>query len=419
MARARLSPWLALLRPGDVLMLALAVGLALASFVWLWRDGVAEGRPRGPEPPAFCIQRGFADFLTSLSDEEVVRCESEGLASRLSALPHAPRDLVELAQNLLEIAQLPEPVHKDKLARLDKQRSVSERKQSEIEALLSLVAPLAARAERVVDVGSGRGHFTRIAAEVFDRDAIGIERVPERVVTAERLGAGTRATFVLLDATNQALGLQARDLAIGLHACGALGDRLILEASEARCDVVLVSCCLQKIPPPARQPSSRAARAAGFVLSKESLGLSNLTARKQGVETTLEETMDARRKRWALTRLLRHRGLTVQPGEEMRGLNRRLAHRPFADLVQRALTRRDLTPASVAEIEEHDRQGSLEFDKMRRFSLPRAMLARALEVTVALDRATSLEECGYAASVVEICSLDVTPRNLATIASAH
>ena len=32
----------ALLRPGDVLMLALAVGLALASFVWLWRDGVAE-----------------------------------------------------------------------------------------------------------------------------------------------------------------------------------------------------------------------------------------------------------------------------------------------------------------------------------------------------------------------------------------
>ena len=42
MARARLSPWLALLRDGDVLMLALAVGLALASFVWLWRDGVAE-----------------------------------------------------------------------------------------------------------------------------------------------------------------------------------------------------------------------------------------------------------------------------------------------------------------------------------------------------------------------------------------
>lgn len=380
---------------------------------------IAEGRPRGPEPPAFCIQRGFVDFLTSLSAEEVLLCESEGLANRLSALTDAPPSLVELGQNLLEISRFPERVLEDKPARLDKQRSVSDRKHSEIEALLHLVAPLAERAERVVDVGAGRGHFTRIAADVFDREAIGIERVPERVVTAERLGAGTRATFVLLDATNQALGLQTRDLAIGLHACGALGDRLIIEASEARCDVVLVSCCLQKIPPPARLPSSSVAKAAGFVLSKETLGLSNLTARKQGVETSLEETMDARRKRWALTRLLQHRGLTVQPGEEMRGLNRRLAHRPFAELVERALARRDLAPASALEIEEHDRQGSVEFDKMRRFSLPRTMLARALEVTVALDRATLLEERGYAARVVEICSLDVTPRNLATIASTH
>lgn len=379
---------------------------------------IAEGRPRGPEPPAFCVQRGFTDFLASLSNEELARCEAEGLATRLSALDGAPPTLVELGKNIQEITCLPETVHEDKPDRLDKQRSISARKQSEIEALLSLVAPLAARAERVVDVGSGRGHFTRIAAEVFDRDAVGIERVPERVLTAERLGAGTRATFLLFDATNQTLGLRTHDLAIGLHACGALGDRLIIEACAARCDVVLVSCCLQKIPTASRLPSSRAARAAGFVVSKETLGLSNLMARARGVETTLGETMDARRKRWALTRLLHHRGVSVQPGEEMRGLNRRLAHRPFAELVQKALAQRDLEPASPAEIEEHDRRGTIEFDKMRRFSLPRAMLARALEVTVALDRAALLEEQGYEARVVEICDLDVTPRNLATIASA-
>ena len=378
---------------------------------------IAADRPRGPEPPQFCETRGFTEFLASLSHDELLRCESEGLAVRLSGLEGAPPALVELGRNLLDVAHLPARVQKDKPPPIGKQRSVSERKQNEIEALLAVVAPLAERANRVVDVGAGRGHFTRIAAEVFDRDTVGIERVPERVTTAERLGAGTRASFLLLDATHEALGLRAGDLAIGLHACGGLGDRLIVEAIDAPCNVVLVSCCLQKIDTPVRLPSSRAARAAGLVLSKETLGLSNLTSRRQGVESTLSETMDARRKRWALTRLLRHRGIPVQPGEEMRGLNRRFAHRSFSDLVQKALTQRDLTPASPTEVAEHDHWGTIEFDRMRRFSLPRSMLARALEVTVAFDRATLLEEHGYDVQVVEIYDLDVTPRNLATIAS--
>jgi SAM-dependent methyltransferase len=378
---------------------------------------IAADRPRGPEPPRFCETRGFTDFLASLSDDELKRCESEGLAERLSVLDGAPPTLVELGRNLLDVAHLPARVQKDKLSRIGKQRAVSQRKQSEIEALLAVVAPLAERANRVVDVGAGHGHFTRIAAEFFDRDAVGIERVPERVTTAERLGAGTRASFLLLDATHEALGLRAGDLAIGLHACGGLGDRLIVEAIEARCNVVLVSCCLQKIDTAVRLPSSQAATAAGLVLSRETLGLSNLTSRQQGVESTLGETMDARRKRWALTRLLRHRGITVKPGEEMRGINRRFAHRTFPELVQKALVQRELTPASLAEIAEHDHFGTIEFDRMRRFSLPRSMLARALEVTVAFDRATLLEERGYDVRVVEIYDIEVTPRNLATIAS--
>jgi hypothetical protein len=100
----------------------------------------------------------------------------------------------------------------------------------------------------------------------------------------------------------------------------------------------------------------------------------------------------------------------------MRGLNRRLAHRPFSDLVERALSLRGLEPASPHEIAEHERMGSIEFGRMRRFALPRAMMARPLEVTVAFDRATLLEEQGYQAQVTEVFEMDVTPRNLATIA---
>lgn len=379
---------------------------------------IAAERPRGSKAPSFCETRGYTDFLAALPEDELARCETEGLGARLSELRDAPRPLVELAQRLTEVTRLPKKVYQDNILRIDKPRSVSQRKQSEIESLLGIVAPLAQRAERVVDVGAGRGHFTRIAAEVFDRDAVGIDRVPERVTTAERLAAGTRARFVLLDATNQTLGLRAHDLAIGLHACGGLGDRLILDASDVRCDVVLVSCCLQKISSLVRQPSSRIATDAGFVLSKEVLGLSNLVARQQGVETTLRETMESRRRRWSLVRLLEHRGIDVPHGQEMRGLNRRWAHRPFAQLVEQALLRRGLSPATPNELAEHEQWGSVEFNRMRRFSLPRAMLARALEVAVALDRATLLEERGYDVQLAELCDVDVTPRNLAIIGTA-
>lgn len=378
---------------------------------------IAAERPRSAEPPAFCQARDFTAFLAGLSAEELARCETEGLAQRLPALENAPPNLAQLAQDLLEVTHLPRQVSFDKPAAIGKRRSVSVRKQSEIEALLALVAPLATRAKRVLDIGAGRGHFTRIAAEMFDRDVVGIERVPERVDTAERLGAGTRASFILRDATHEALGLEARDLAIGLHACGALGDRLVTEAAEKSADVALVSCCLQKIAGPYRLPFSRQATTAGLRLSKETLGLSNLFSRQQGVESTLDETMDARRKRWALGRLLRARGIPVQLGEEMRGVNRRWAHRPFAELVQKVLQQRGLNAASVLEIDEQDRLGTIEFDKVRRFSLPRSMLARALEVTVAFDRAAYLEEHGYDAQVIELCPIAVTPRNLAIVAT--
>lgn len=379
---------------------------------------IARGRPRGPEPPLFCQARGFTDFLALLPDDELERCESEGLAKRLPALENVPPSLSMLAEEMLDVAGLPAKFQNDKPHRLGKQRLVSERKQNEIEALLAAIAPFAARARRIVDVGAGRGHFTRIAADVFDRDAVGIEREPERVTTALRMSVGSRASFRLLDASREPLALDAGDLAIGLHACGALGDRLISAAKEARCDVVLVSCCLQKIEAAARRASSHAARHAGLVLSRETLGLSNLVSRRQGVESTLRETMEARRKRWALTRLLRHRGVAVEPGEEMRGINRRAAHRPFAELVEKALSVRGLPAASLREIDEHDRDGAIEFGKMRRFALPRAMMARALEVTVVLDRAAMLEEHDYDVHVAEVFDMDVTPRNLAVMGRA-
>lgn len=54
---------------------------------------------------------------------------------------------------------------------------------------------------------------------------------------------------------------------------------------------------------------------------------------------------------------------------------------------------------------------------MRRWNLPRCMLARLIEVTVSLDRAAMLEEHGLAASVMTLVDPSVTARNVLVLAS--
>jgi SAM-dependent methyltransferase len=297
---------------------------------------------------------------------------------------------------------------------------VSARKRRQLPALLGAVTAMAEHAARIVDVGAGSGHFTRLAADLFAREAVGIERDPGRVAAAvaraAELGAGAgRARFVSVDACREGLTFAADDLAVGLHACGELGDRLVLAAAAAGCDVALVSCCLQKITGPARAPLSRAA--AGLTLRRETLGLANLTPRPLGVEASLEATIAAREARYALHRLLRARGVEVVAGEEMRGINRRRAHAGLAALAGQALALRGLAPASEEEIRRHEVDARERYGRMRRLSLPRNMLARLVEVAVVLDRAAALEESGQRAQVVTLFDGAVSPRNIALFAS--
>jgi SAM-dependent methyltransferase len=375
---------------------------------------ILDGRVDDVEPPAWAVSRGWVSFLLALDDDELRRCEAHGLATRLPEIAGAPGDLLALAADLGEVTRTPE-LRVDPRAPLPSAlRSVSARKREQLPALLGAIGEMAASAARIVDVGAGSGHFTRLAAEMFERDTVGIERNVERVAAAVARG-GERARFVTLDACREPLVLAADDLAVGLHACGELGDRLVAAAAEAGCDVALVSCCLQKIPGPTRAPLSRAAE--GLSLRRDTLGLANLTAQPQGVEASIDVTIEGRLARYALLRLLRARDLEVAPGEEMRGINRRRSRAGLADIAARALALRGEPPASPAEIARHEDESRLRYAQIRRLSLPRSMLARLVEVAVVLDRAAALEESGAHVQVATLFDRAVTPRNLAVFAS--
>ncbi|MEZ4314425.1 MAG: methyltransferase [Polyangiaceae bacterium] len=382
--------------------------------------------------PAWSDRRGWTDFLLALDDASLARCESEGLAAVAPSLPGLPDSLSALAAAARAVTELPELaplIVPDELtgpawSLSGEMREVKARKRAELSHLAVAVDRMARGAARIVDIGSGSGHFTSLAAQLFGRQTLGIERDPERVARAQARAdqrahhiesRGGAATFRAVDASREPLALLADDLAVGLHACGSLGDRLVLAAAETGCDVALVSCCSQKIEGETRLPLSSAS--AGLTLRRDILGLANLTSQPRGVETTIEATMDARQARFALLHLLRGRGLTVTPGEEMRGINRRRARGGLSELAGLALSRRGLSPATPAEIASREAEARALFARARRLSLPRNMLARPVEIAVVLDRAARLAESGHHVRTGTLFERSVTPRNIALLAS--
>lgn len=359
-------------------------------------------------PPAWSEARGWTGFLLSLSDAEVAASEA-GEPAALER-PDAPPSLAALARAARAVAALPRLGAPPR--ELGRERRVSRAKRGQLEALLGALAPLADRAARIVEVGAGRGHLTRLAAASLGRDAVGLELDPRRVDVARALAAATPgARFEVRDALSGPLDLDARDLALGLHACGEVGDRLVLEAAATGAALALVPCCPQKIRGELRAPLSRAA--AGLALRREALGLANLTARADGVEAPLEASVRGREARLGLRALLQERtGEALAPGAEMRGVNRRRARAGLADLAPRALAARGLAPPTPEELAWASGVARAAFARVRRLSLPRALLARPLEVALTLDRAAALEEAGRAAAVGELFDAASSPRNV-------
>jgi hypothetical protein len=375
-----------------------------------------------PEPPSWCDARGWREFLLNLDDEALFASERGGFAALLVENAHAPAELRELAAQVQGCTRLPALGTRELALPPAALRGVSARKREQLAALLAALSPLAATAERIVDVGAGRGHLSRLASELFRRHTLALDRDAALLRSAgecsderaRRVGA-LSLSFVEANVGQQPLELHGRDLAVGLHACGELGDRLVLAAAAARCDVALVSCCLQKTSAARRAALSRQAR--GFEIRRSALGLTNLTPREDGVEASLTENLLAREARLALRYLLCARGLDVGAGEEMRGVNRRRAQAGFGELAAHALARRGLPAPSALEVRSFAAAARRDYAVIRRLSLPRSLLARLIELAVVRDRATALEESGQAVRVARLFAERLTPRNTVLFAS--
>ncbi len=103
----------------------------------------------------------------------------------------------------------------------------------------------------------------------------------------------------------------------------------------------------------------------------------------------------------------------------MRGVTRRCAQAGFAELARHALRLRQLPAPSAAELHECAERARRDHARIRRFSLPRNLLARLVELAVVRDRAAALEEHGQAVIVAQLFEQRLTPRNTVLFASAE
>lgn len=383
-----------------------------------------EGRPEDGEAPRVLVERGWASFLASLDDAQLAAVEISG---HDAVWPEGtPPSLLALAARARAVCAVPSlaPPDAPEVAGVDPRRARRRerpRKRAQVDAFARVILPLAARAARVVDVGSGHGHLTREIAERIAVPVVGLERDGDLAGRARTLSASASPSFAIMDVLGEGLPVEPGDCVIGLHACGDLGDAMVESVARARASLALVGCCLQKRSAPSRRALCGDAGEA-LDLPRPLLGLSNLTARDEGVEATRTENLAGRERRLALHRLLTGvegaggAGGALRLGAEIEGLNRRVAQRDLPSLVARAFELRGRPSPSATAIEEAAAWAHVRHARTRRFSLPRMLLARALEVFVVLDRALYLEARGYEVATGILFPLAVSARNLVLLA---
>jgi SAM-dependent methyltransferase len=379
-----------------------------------------DGRPGagGGEPPPALTSRGWVSFLLSLDDEELADIETHGHEARWPArTPAGLRSLIERARDVCALPGLSDSSRPAGRA----QRGQTPRKHAQIDAFGRLVLSMATRATRVVDVGSGHGHLTREIARRIALPVVGLERDATIVRRAQALssdGPDSSPTFAVTDVLRDGLALCPGDCVIGLHACGELGDTMVTAVARLPgVTLALVGCCPQKRRQASRAPLCDASGLSDRLdLPRRLLGLGNLAATEEGIEASRAANLAARERRLALNRLLSEGRAALRLGAEIEGLNRRAAHRDLPALVARAFAIRGRPTPSRKAIDEAAAWARAEHARARRLSVPRALLARVLEVYVLLDRAAYLESSGFAVELGVLFPVSVSPRNLALVA---
>lgn len=412
-----------------------ALAAALAEGAWLWRPRpfTTELPPwadRAPELAAFCL--GL--------DEARVHALEEG-----APLPDdAPPLLKEWVCRLAALTGLPSLEHcgEDGEAGVDsvnwneRERSgpsvhaawmVPARKLEQVSRFVAAVAgpgpETADSPTRVLDWCGGKGHLGRTLGHRLGVPVLVLEReaayAKEALALAQRLGVDLH--FVAADAMSEAARvlvyeLKEQALVVGLHACGALGERMLTLSTEAGLAIAHSPCCLHKIPGLKDGAWRPMAAVTAGALARHELTLDHSAMRlATSDEVVARPALRAQRSRENAYRLALDLLLQETSGEAhytpLGTLPAHLVRGDFASFAAGAAAHLGLRLPAFDPALAFAR-GEARARSSRRLGLVRSLFRRAIEVLVALDRAAFLAESGYDVDTVHFAPRAVTPRNI-------
>jgi len=399
---------------------ALAAGLAtlgqhLSAHVTWWRP-----RPfvLGGALPWAEASPEAARWLEGLAHAHIDRIEERGALpddapAVLRVLEGATREAVAGA---LEAARGEERASSSGGAALDRREAayVPGRKRAQIEGIAALVAPEGP----IVDWCGGKGHLGRTLAARARLPVTVVEReagyADEARALAARLGVALALDPIdALDAAaEQHLGPGV--WGVGLHACGALGVRLLEAGARRGADALaLAPCCLHK---DVWRAMSEVGRQTDPGLDHSALRLATSD------EVVAPPRLRAARRRenaWRLGLDLLVREASGRDEYTPLGtLPAELLRAPLSDFCRQVAALRGLTLPPSWDADAVERAAHERALQARALGLARGIFRRAIEVWVALDRARFLEERGYGVVVRAFCERRATPRNLVVIARA-
>lgn len=371
---------------------------ALLLFRELWQP-----QPFREARPAWCAAwPALAAELLALSEAEAARLNAGDAAALALLARHLPA--------VAEIGHLAElPVIQGKAPPAQGERwawEIPGRKRQQIEAF----AAAAAHGDQpVLDWCGGKGHLGRLLALAWRAKVRTLDIDPVLCAAGEGLAqrAGVRQEFAVADALTVADWPRAGQHAVALHACGHLHRRLIREGAErgvSRFDVA--PCCYYLGVGERYQPLSQ----------HQQLVLTRDDTRLAVTETVTAAPREARQRdremAWKLGFDAYRRAVCGDSYRSFKSIPGVWLRAAFAEFLALMAGREGLPPPTAGQCREFEAIGWQRRHDVMRLSIVRHAFRRAVEVWLALDLATYLEERGYRVALGVFCARQLTPRNL-------
>lgn len=381
----------------------------LAATAPLWRPAAFYD-----DPPWVIERPALADALLALGDDAVHALEhnSDALVAFLGEHDPALTALHELAYACLDHTPVAAPPDVAEVHG----RDVPGRKWQQT---LHFAAACGVPRGPVVDWCCGKAHLGRLLSWMHGSPVRGIEWNGTLCAAGNALAARDRLNVDVVHAdalqtTAADAHLRADTHAVALHACGDLHVALLRTGADAGIAAFdIAPCCYHLTRNRQWQPLSQ-------TLADSALGALHLT--RDDLRLAVQETATASARvirqtqqlaawRLGFDRLQRHisgddRALPT-PSRPARVLRE-----GFAAFCRDMAAHHDFGLPEGIDFAHWEALGRTQFDRMSRLQLLRHACRRPLEILLAADRASWLEERGYEVKLRTFCPRGLTPRNL-------